>query len=130
MSTQQKLPVDKRVEQAAYACATSLLTEFPELASIAIVVDWNLPGWAGDSLPSFVWLPAAGVNKLGAMAGMQPQLAKAISMLMRTHLASVMRLAQERPSRETTPECTDPDNSTPRDTTSDGGTSSPPPVEN
>ena len=98
--TTPRLPLDKRVEQAAHEHAQSLLAEFPELTSVAVVVDWNLPGWAGDSLPAAVWLPAPGVHAPGAMANMQPQLARAMAMLMRAHFGSVMAAAQERPSRE------------------------------
>ena len=123
--SQQRLTVVDRIEQSAMAAAQSLLTEFPELASVAVVVDWNLPGRAGDTLPSAVWFPASDVNQISAMAGMQTQLARAITMLMRAHYSSVVACAQERPSREDTPEHPDPDAGTPGNNASDDGQSSP-----
>ena len=116
-----RLPLDKRVEQAAHERAQSLIAEFPELTSVAVVVDWNLPGWAGDALPSAVWLPAPGVHAPGAMANMQPQLARAMAMLMRAHFSSVMASVQERPSREDAPKHSGTDQDSPGDPPGNGG---------
>lgn len=91
----EKQPLDKRFEDVAQQMTVALLAEFPEVASVSVVVDWNLPGWAGDSMPAAVWRPAANVSAPNAMANMQHQLARAISMLMRAHLAHVMQVAAE-----------------------------------
>ena len=124
-----RLPLDKRVEQAAHEHAQSLLNEFPELTSVAVVVDWNLPGWAGDALPSAIWLPAPGVHAPGAMANMQPQLARAMAMLMRAHFSSVAGM-QERPSREEPPKHPGPDQSASGDPTGHGRETGAPEAQN
>lgn len=91
----EKQPLDKKFETVAQQMTVALLSEFPEIASVSIVVDWNLPGWAGDSMPSAVWRPASNVVAPYAMANMQQQLARAMGMLMRAHLSHVMQVAAE-----------------------------------
>jgi len=77
--------IHQKVEAQAQQAVTELLDKFPEIASVAVVVDWDLPGWAGDAMPAAVWIPRETVAPVEALARMSTQLGKAIGMLVRVN---------------------------------------------